>query len=456
MREIKITSPKSILMKRASILGFIFLSFAFNTKAQPFDSALADKLQNILDSMRTTANIKGISACVIYPGLGTWNGVSGISHPGVPITSDMEFGIASNTKLFTAVLILKLAENNLIGLDDSLHEYLPVYTNINPNITIRQLLNHTSGLDDVTNVPGYPDSMLTDPNRIFTPQELLTWAGPPLFAPGTGWSYCNTNYLLAGLIAESATGQSYSQLLRDSILNPLQMDSTFLAVYEPILFPVAQPWQAGVNNHSIPRTSVNSAAWAAGAMYSTAGEMARWYEALLNGQVLNQNSIQEMTTFVGSGNYGMGIAGTTINGRTVWCHGGQIWGGYNSSMMYDTASGIIISVYINQLPGQAFQIAVQLLTAMVNHPLAIGENPKNDIGVALFPNPADGYVQVRLPDNETGQIHFTLSDETGKHLLVGNITEKEQRISLTEYPRGIYFITLTEGTKQTTLKIIRR
>jgi hypothetical protein len=113
-------------------------------------------------------------------------------------------------------------------------------------------------------------------------------------------------------------------------------------------------------------------------------------------------------------------------------------------------------VYINQLPGQAFQIAVQLLTAMVNHPLDIGENPKNGIGISVFPNPADGYVQVRLPDNETGQIHFTLSDETGKHLLSGNITEKEQRISLTEYPRGIYFITLTEGTKQTTLKIIRQ
>jgi hypothetical protein len=74
----------------------------------------------------------------------------------------------------------------------------------------------------------------------------------------------------------------------------------------------------------------------------------------------------------------------------------------------------------------------------------------------IFPNPADGYVQVFLPDNETGQVPFTVSDETGKHLLSGNITEKEQRISLTEYPRGIYFITLTEGTKQTTLKIIRQ
>ena len=152
---------------------------------------------------------------------------------------------------------MKLAQNNIIHLDDSLHQYLPSFTNIDPNITIRQLLNHTSGLDDVTSIPGYPDSMLTNPNRIFTASELITWAGPPLFAAGTSWNYCNTNYLLAGMIAESVTGQSYSQLLRDSILTPLQLDSTFLDVYETILYPVAQPWQAGVNNDSIPRTSAN-------------------------------------------------------------------------------------------------------------------------------------------------------------------------------------------------------
>jgi D-alanyl-D-alanine carboxypeptidase len=441
-------------MKKILFYFLLIAGFILKTNAQSFDPLLADRLQNTLDSMRTTANIKGVSACVIYPGLGTWNGVSGISHQGVPITSDLEFGIASNTKLFTGVLILKLAEENLLQLDDPLHEYLPPYNNINPNVTIRQLLNHTSGLDDVTHVPGYPDSMLTDPNRVFTPQELLTWAGPPLFAPGTDWNYCNTNYLLAGLIAESVTGQSYSQLLRERILNPLQMDSTFLAVYEPILFPVAQPWQAGVNNQSIPRTSVNSAAWAAGAMYSTAGEMARWYEALMSGQVINANSFQELTTFVGSGSYGMGIARTTIMGRTVWCHGGQIWGGYNSSMMYDTASGIIISVYINQLPGQAFQIAVQLLSAMVNHPLGLSEQGGEETGIILYPNPSDGYVQWEMPEAENGR--FLLSNQIGKRLMSGVITGKEQRISLWEYPPGIYYLTLQSRTKNRTLTIIKR
>jgi D-alanyl-D-alanine carboxypeptidase len=105
--------------------------------AQTFDPVLAGELQNKIDSFRTANNLKGISASVIYPGMGTWKGVTGISHTGTTITSDMLFGIASNTKLFTGVLLLKLAENNIIQLDDSLHEYLPIFNNIDSYNWIR-------------------------------------------------------------------------------------------------------------------------------------------------------------------------------------------------------------------------------------------------------------------------------------------------------------------------------
>ena len=206
-------------MKKTGSILVTLLSFTFIVNAQTFDPVLANKLQNKIDSIRTANNLKGISACVIYPGVGTWKGVTGISHAGFPITSDMEFGIGSNTKLFTGVLLLKLTENNIINLNDSLHQYLPAFNNVNPNITIRQLLNHTSGLADVNNVVGYADSILTNPNRIFTPTEVMSWVGTPLFAAGTSWNYCNTNYILAGMVAESATGQSFGQLLRDSILH---------------------------------------------------------------------------------------------------------------------------------------------------------------------------------------------------------------------------------------------
>jgi D-alanyl-D-alanine carboxypeptidase len=437
-------------MKKTGSILVTLLSFTFIVNAQTFDPVLANKLQNKIDSIKTANNLKGISASVIYPGVGTWKGVTGISHSGFPITSDMEFGIGSNTKLFTGVLLLKLTENNIINLNDSLHQYLPAFNNVNPNITIRQLLNHTSGLADVNNVVGYADSILTNPNRIFTPTEVMSWVGTPLFAAGTSWNYCNTNYILAGMVAESATGQSFGQLLRDSILFPLQLDSTFLGVYDSVLHTIAHPWQGGVDKFSTPRKALNSVAWSAGAMYSTSGEMASWYHSLMNGQVLNQNSFNELTTFVGSGNYGIGLYNTNVLGRTVWQHGGTIWGGYNSSMVYDTATGIIICVLINQNPAQAFQVSIELLSTLINNPVGITENTISEELITVYPNPTNGLVHIEIP-NQTIQ-SIKLYDLQGQ-LIKETI---QNQFNLSNYSNGTYFIKAQTKTGFYNYKIIKQ
>ena len=428
----------------------LFLGFTRLLHAQSFDPGLAATLQQKIDSIRTANNLKGISAGVYHPEMGTWQGVSGMSHAGNPITPGMLFGIASNTKLFTAVLLLKLSESNILHLDDSLHQYLPAYPNIDSSITIRQLLNHTSGLYDVTSVPGYPDSMLTDPNRIFTAPELMTWTGLPSFPAGTGWEYCNTNYLLAAMIAESATGKSYSQLLRDSILTPLQLDSTFLDVYEELLYPVANPWQNGFNNFAIPRTSVNSAAWAAGAMYSTSSEMIQWYRALMNGLVLQPQSFIEMTTFVGSGNYGTGISETVVNGRTVWTHGGAIWGGYSSNMMYDTETGIIICVLINQFPAQAFQLSALLHSTATSFVVNLPENTFDAAIQPMYPNPTNGSVTTDIPDRDIR--HISLYHANGQLLA----TFRQNSFSLEAYPAGMYMVGVETTAGSYRYKIIKQ
>jgi len=399
--------------------------------AQSFNPALASRLQKTIDSILIAKDIKGISAGVYIPNMGKWQGVSGISHPGVPITSDMEFAIASNTKLFTAVLLLKLAENNKLRLDDSLHAFLPLFKNIDSNITIRQLLNHTTGLDDVTSVPGYPDSIMNNPRRMYTASELLTWAGPPAFAPGKGWEYCNTNYLLAGLIAEKVTGQSYGKLLRDSILTPLNLDSTFLDVHDSVLYTIAHPWQAGRNNIATPRISLNSAAGAAGAMYSTSSEMLQWYDALMNGKVINAQSIKEMTTFVEKERYGMGIAEYIVSGKPVWTHGGQIWGGYNSSMMYDPSTGIIVCILTNQLPAQAFQISVQMLTTVWNSTVGIDQSENAES--MLYPNPTNDMVTI---SSEHAIESIKIYDIHGNLVMESN----ESTFSIAQLPSGTYHV----------------
>lgn len=440
-----------ILMNKSIQLLVVLLGINVFAGAQAINPLLAGRLQQIIDSVRIANNYKGVSAAIIFPTQGSWQGVSGISHPGTLISPGMAMGIASNTKLFTAVLLLKLAENNLIRLDDSLHSYLPAYPNINPDITIRQLLNQTSGLDDVTHIPGYGDSMLSNPNRIFTAAEMMAWAGPPLFAPGTDWNYCNTNYLLAAMIAEQVTGRSYSALLRDSILTPLQLDSTYLDVYETGLSPIANPWQAGVNNMSIPRTSVNSAAWSAGAMYSTATEMTQWYQALLNGDVLSPASLTEMTTFVGSGDYGMGIARGTVNNRIIWYHGGQIWGGYNSSMMYDPATGIIIAVLINQLPAQAYQLAFQLLFTLVEFPVGMGEVGSYPAEGMLYPNPAGDWITIPV-SSAASSLLIQVYDVTG--VLMKETTETQ--FSVAGLPKGIYMVSVHGSNGSVKHKLLKQ
>jgi D-alanyl-D-alanine carboxypeptidase len=418
---------------KMNLLCFWVCSFFSALGAQTFPSALLARMQFVVDSSRIAQNLKGVSVCVLHPSYGSFKGVSGISHAGQPIAPQLQFGIGSNTKLFTAILLLKLAEANLLHLEDPIGTYLPTWNNINPQITLRQLLNHTSGLADVSSVAGYPDSMMNNPNRFYTASELMGWVGPPLFSPGSGWDYCNTNYLLAGLVAESATNQSYHQLLRQMLLNPINLDSTFLDPYETPTIPIAHPWQAGVDNHSVPRTSVNSAAWSAGAMYSTAYELAQWYDALMNHQVLQPSSFQEMTTFVGSGNYGMGIGRQVRNGRTLWFHGGSIWGGYASTAMHDTATGITVVVLVNQLNAFPNQIGFALMDAAVSEHLA-GVQPPQSFSLHCYPNPVQHAFQIGTQAEQI--LHWRLFSQDGKNMKEG----VSPSISVSELTEGTYYL----------------
>jgi CubicO group peptidase (beta-lactamase class C family) len=277
----------------------LFFAVVQTAAAQSFNPQLAAMLQDTLNKyVSLITNVKGMSASVYLPGQGIWKGASGVSYMGQPITSDMEFGIASNTKLFVATAILKLAENNILSLDDSLYEWIPAYPNINPNITIRQLLNHSSGVSDPLFVSPHMDTIMDNPTRVFTPNEVLSWVSAPLFNPGTNWSYSNVNYILAGMVAESASGYHISELIRDSILTPLNLDSTFYDVKEPVAGTLAHRWYNGVDYNDTSRVGLNTAGGCAGALFSTSGEMVQWYHALMSGQVLDSGSFADLTNFI--------------------------------------------------------------------------------------------------------------------------------------------------------------
>lgn len=438
--------PKPFL---ALLAAWLFVMFPAKGLAQAFDPFLAARLQQQLDSLRSAYTVRGISVGVLLPAQGLWQGVSGFSHMGVPIGPDMGFGIASNTKLFTAAALLKIASAGVVGIDDRLSRWLPPIPNVDSSITLRQLLNHRSGIADINRYPGYRDSILANPNRIFSPEELLPWIGAPGFSPGSAFEYSNTNYLLAGMIFERATGLHISRYIRDSLLTPFGLHNTFYDVQEAPRGVLAQPWQNGMNIQGLPRFSLNSAAGAAGAMYSNSEEMALWYAALFQGLVLDTAAFALMTSPSSPSGYGMGITRQKIGECTVWGHGGDIIG-YRSRMMYDSATQAVLCVLINANPAPVNEIAAVLLktlTRSISTQSGANQAPEAPM---LYPNPARGsHARIVLPASEFRSA--ALYDASGR--LLRRITTTD--ISLQGLPPGFYLLRIQSRQGHFSRSLIR-
>jgi D-alanyl-D-alanine carboxypeptidase len=325
------------------------------------DTAWTARLQRVLDSAVRTVPLRGLSAAVVLADGRSWRGVAGLSAPGIAMDTAMRLGIGSISKSITATLLVRLAERGRLSLDDPLGRWLPPIPHVDPAITVRQLLNHTSGVYDVVDFPGYRDSILADPAAKWTPQRLLKLLRPPLFARGTGWRYTNTNYQLAGLVAEAAGGRPLHQLVRDELLVPLGLTAPFLDQYEAPTGPLPGGWVGGTMNVMDARASTYSAAWAAGAYFATPEALARWWQGLMTGRLVGAAALAEMMTTVGSEGYGLGIVRRQLAGRAIWSHTGEIRG-FASVAMHDPAGRFSVVLIANENPAPVTVLSGSLLT----------------------------------------------------------------------------------------------
>jgi CubicO group peptidase (beta-lactamase class C family) len=201
-------------------------------------------LNGRLDKIRTKYAMPGISVTVIFPDGTSWTGVSGQADIAgdVPVTADTAFALASVTKTFTAALIMTMVEAGEIELDATVLTYLPGLR-VDPKVTVRQLLDHTSGLRDYFFHPAIDRILVDHPDRVWTETEAFKYVGKPYFKPGRGWHYSNTNYLVLGMIAERVGGASLADLYRDVLLDPLGLDGTFYQPTETARGPVAHGYR---------------------------------------------------------------------------------------------------------------------------------------------------------------------------------------------------------------------
>jgi D-alanyl-D-alanine carboxypeptidase len=291
-----------------------------------------------------------------------WQGAAGESFGSRPMTSEMVLGIGSNTKTCTAITLLRLQERGLVDIDTPIGQWFPQQPNIDGAITVRQLLHHTSGLGDYS-LQRYRDSTTANLARIWKPLELLSFIPEKQFDAGTAWSYCNTNYLLAGIIAQEVGGASLFQLYRRELFDPLGLDSIRLFPDEEIVGELAHRWMGGRDAYANPMNGEWSGAWAAGALIATATEMVQLYDALFNGRVLHEQSMSELLSFDGPNRYGLGISQKMIGGEEVIGHSGEIRG-YSSLVFWIPSIRASVAVLTNSIPSNPLAIAAAVVRTL--------------------------------------------------------------------------------------------
>ncbi|MBH1934084.1 beta-lactamase family protein [Streptomyces sp. AV19] len=286
---------------------------------------------------------------------GAWNGSAGVAdrETGRKRSPEDRFRVGSVSKVFTSVVLLQLEAEGRLSLDDTVEKWLPGVVRGNGNdgskITVRQLLNHTSGLFNYTDDKDFYRQIHEDyPEHRFqsqTPAELIAVAlrHEPEFAPGTGWHYSNTNYILAGMIVEKVTGHRYADEIQQRIIKPLGLRGTSLpgnATNMPdphgraytTLYP-RNP-QPDDKVHDVTEQNA-SWLWAAGEIISTTGDLNTFYQALLGGRLLPAAQQKELLTTVQVGKepgettrYGLGLYDYKLPSCDVrlWTHEGDIHG----------------------------------------------------------------------------------------------------------------------------------
>jgi len=289
---------------------------------------------------------------------------------GQPMQAQDRVHIGSITKTFVATVVLQLAAERRLSLNDSVQRWLPgVITGhgYDPaRITIRQLLHMTSGIRDYLDDPAFQDPKNPQPlGQTWRPQQLVDIAlglGPPVH----GWVYSNTNYILLGMIIQKVTGQSPITEISRRILAPLGLgDTSFPLTSKQIPVPYVHGYFGPVDVTHLVNPSV---AWTAGAMISTVGDVARFYRALLTGRLLSPVQLRELLTAMPVDDtgelfpehYGLGIYSVQLSCGTAWGHDGG-WPGGFKTIAYTGRDGSrqAVMVYNNFLmsenPTAAFQ-----------------------------------------------------------------------------------------------------
>lgn len=291
----------------------------------------------------------------------------------IAISPATSFRFASITKQFTAAAIMKLVDEGKVSLDDPLTKYLSDYPGPGGKATVRQLLNHTSGIMPYTQIPEWAEKANTGAST--TTQGLIDVfkAKPLQFQPGEKYEYNNSGYVLLGAILEKVTGKSWDEAVINLVTGPAGLKSIMSGVHEAQVKAMAVGY-TDEDGKTVPAIKIHmSQPHAAGALIGTADDLARWGNALHSGKIVSPASYAAMTTAGALSNgeaiqYGFGLKPGDVRGRKTIGHDGNIFG-FGSSSIYVDEPKIFIAVLTNSdAKVEADVLATRLAAAALDDP----------------------------------------------------------------------------------------
>jgi D-alanyl-D-alanine carboxypeptidase len=330
-----------------------------------------ERLDAALDAV-TAAGMPGVLARVT-DGPDRWKGASGVADIDTkrPLRPHMRFRIGSITKTFVATVVLQHVSEGRIGLDDPVADYLPgvLPNDLGESVTVRMLLNHTSGLPDYDTVL-YRENADIERYRLafFTPRQLVKLALTAKPGPRGQFAYSNTNYILAGMIVERVSGRSIQAEVTRRVIRPLRLKDTSFPRVSPLILgshpasyvPVGTPERPLVD-FSVYTPTVFGAA---GAMISSTRDLERFFDELLFGDLLDKDALTQMRTTVptdsGAVEYGLGLMKVSLCG-TFWGHDGAVWGQTALALTHaDTGRHVSVATTMSHygLPGNPIDQAL--------------------------------------------------------------------------------------------------
>ncbi|MCE1246354.1 MAG: beta-lactamase family protein [Firmicutes bacterium] len=359
---------KKTLQSGAKLLSVVVLSLLIfftvtscsnsdsSNQSGTFSQAQQEQMKSVVDTAVAEGNIPGIVVAV-WQGDKEWIYSYGKSdiNTGAEMNPSLNFRIGSITKSFTATIILQLVDEGKIGLDDPVSNYVSDIPN-GENITIRELLNMSSGLFGYSETDGFIKSYTEDPLQERTPQELVALGvndpQNPVFEPGKGFNYSNTNYVILGEIIENITGNKVEDEIRNRIAKPLKLNHTYLpeTPYMPAYSCSGYYYDPKTAAPLLDLTNQSpSLTWTAGGVISNLSETKTYIRAIGDGTLISSEMQAERLTFnpytIVKDRYGYGLGVSWVNGYIG--HNGSI-PGYNSSAYYSPDSDTTVIIFANE------------------------------------------------------------------------------------------------------------